>query len=66
MPLPRFEYLTAASLDEALGAWTACPDAVYFAGGTDLLPQMRAGRRHSPRLIDIKRVSALSRIRDPG
>ena len=64
MPLPRFEYLAAASLDAALAACFERPGAAYFAGGTDLLPQMRSGRRLPHRLIDIKRVPQLAGIRD--
>ena len=64
MPLPRFEYLAADSLDGALAAWFERPGAAYFAGGTDLLPQMRSGRRLPHRLIDVKRVPGLASIRD--
>jgi CO/xanthine dehydrogenase FAD-binding subunit len=62
MPLPCFDYLTVTSLRDALGAWSA--DSVYLAGGTDLLPQMRVGRRRPQRLIDVKRLPELGRIRD--
>ncbi len=64
MLLPRFEYLAATSLDHALAAWSERPGAAYFAGGTDLLPQMRSGRRLPNRLIDLKRVPGLASIRD--
>ena len=64
MRLPPFEYCSAANLDEALSAWSESPGAVYLAGGTDLLPQMRAGRRRPQRLIDVKRVPGLAGIRD--
>jgi carbon-monoxide dehydrogenase medium subunit len=64
MRLPPFEYLNAASLDEALSAWSASPGAAYLAGGTDLLPQMRASKRHSQMVIDVKRIPDLAGIRD--
>ena len=64
MPLPRFEYLAAHAPDEALAAWREAPDAAYLAGGTDLLPQMRAGRRRPRRLIDLKHLPGLASIRD--
>jgi CO/xanthine dehydrogenase FAD-binding subunit len=64
VPLPRFEYIAARSPEEALAAWCAAPDAAYLAGGTDLLPQMRAGRRRSTRLIDVKHLPGLASIRD--
>jgi carbon-monoxide dehydrogenase medium subunit len=64
MPLPRFEYLAARTVKEALDLWREQPTAAYFAGGTDLLPQMRLGRRAPARIIDIKRVSGLDQIRE--
>jgi carbon-monoxide dehydrogenase medium subunit len=64
VPLPRFEYLAAHGPDEALAAWCETPDAAYLAGGTDLLPQMRAGRRRPQRLIDVKHLPGLASIRD--
>jgi CO/xanthine dehydrogenase FAD-binding subunit len=64
VPLPRFEYLAASHLIEALDAWGEVPDAAFYAGGTDLLPQMRSGRRRLRRLIDVKHVPELAGIRD--
>jgi CO/xanthine dehydrogenase FAD-binding subunit len=64
MPLPRFEYLAARSFDEAAEMWAKEPGAAFLAGGTDLLPQMRSGRRGPHRLIDIKRIPLLAGIRD--
>lgn len=63
MPLPRFDYVAVTSVADALAAWSAGPDAAYFAGGTDLLPQMRSGKRHARRLIDVKHLPELSAIR---
>jgi carbon-monoxide dehydrogenase medium subunit len=64
MPLPRFEYVAARTVEEALDLWRERPAGAYFAGGTDLLPQMRLGRRAPATIIDLKRVSALDRIRE--
>ena len=64
MPLPPFEYRAADSLDGALALWFERPGAAYYAGGTDLLPQMRSGRRLPQRLIDVKLVPGLAGIRD--
>jgi carbon-monoxide dehydrogenase medium subunit len=44
--------------------WAREPGAAFLAGGTDLLPQMRSGRRSPHRLIDIKRIPLLAGIRD--
>jgi CO/xanthine dehydrogenase FAD-binding subunit len=64
MPLPRFEYVAARTVEEALALWGEGASAAYFAGGTDLLPQMRLGRRAPERVVDIKRVGGLDRIRE--
>jgi carbon-monoxide dehydrogenase medium subunit len=64
MPLPRFEYVAARTVEEALDLWRERRAGAYFAGGTDLLPQMRLGRRAPATVIDLKRVSALDRIRE--
>ena len=64
MSLPRFDYVAASGVADAVAAWADGPDAAYFAGGTDLLPQLRSGKRRSRRLIDIKHLSELAAIRD--
>jgi carbon-monoxide dehydrogenase medium subunit len=64
MPLPRFEYVAARTVGEALDLWRDRPTAAYFAGGTDLLPQMRLGRRAPATIIDVKRISGLEQIRE--
>ncbi len=66
MSLPPFDYLAARCLGEALEGWSACPDAAYFAGGTDLLPQLRTGRRRARRLVDVKRLPELAGIHELG
>ncbi|HEY3358199.1 MAG TPA: xanthine dehydrogenase family protein subunit M [Polyangia bacterium] len=63
MLLPRFEYCSAATVLEATALVAEQPGARYFAGGTDLLPQMRT-RRQVPRVVDIKRIPELGEIRD--
>ena len=63
MLLPRFEYRAAKSVREATSLWSEVPGSRYFAGGTDLLPQMRV-RRKVPRVVDIKRIPELCAIRE--
>jgi carbon-monoxide dehydrogenase medium subunit len=63
MLLPRFEYRAARSVREATSLWSEVPGSRYFAGGTDLLPQMRM-RRKVPRVIDLKRIPELCAIRE--
>ncbi len=63
MHLPSFDYRAARSVEEAIASWAKKPGAAYLAGGTDLLPQMRTGRRAAKRLIDVKRLKELGGIR---
>jgi carbon-monoxide dehydrogenase medium subunit len=64
MILPRFEYRAARSVDEATTLWSEVDGARYFAGGTDLLPQVRLGALKVPRVVDVKRIAALGAIRE--
>jgi 4-hydroxybenzoyl-CoA reductase subunit beta len=53
--LPRFAFVTPASLDEAL-ARLAEPGAIAVAGGTDVYPKMKR-RQFAPRtLVSLRRV----------
>ena len=65
MLLSPFEYRAARTVDEALALCAEKPGSRYFAGGTDLLPQLR-GKRRAERLIDIKRIDELRTIRERG
>ena len=57
------DYLAPTTVDEAI-ALKATPGTAWLLGGTDLLPQMRAGRRAPERLVDLKRIPALHEIRE--
>ncbi len=64
---PRsFEYVAAASLDEALSALADNPGAKVMTGGMSLIPLMKL-RLFSPSLVvDIGRVPGLDAIDDSG
>jgi carbon-monoxide dehydrogenase medium subunit len=64
---PReFEYLAPTSLDEAVAALAANPEAKVMSGGMSLLPLMKM-RLLSPALVvDISRISGLDAIEDRG
>jgi len=59
--LKAFDYTAPTSLRDALGQLGN--GARAFAGGTDVLVQMRAGRLKPDRLVDIKRVPELNELR---
>lgn len=57
------DYLAPTTVDEAI-ALKATPGTAWLLGGTDLLPQMRAGRKAPERLVDLKRIPGLHEIRE--
>lgn len=61
-----FDYAAPRALREALELYAAHPTARLLAGGTDLIPQLRAGRKRTALVIDIKRIPELNELRfDP-
>ena len=57
------DYLAPTTVEEAI-ALKATPGTAWLLGGTDLLPQMRAGRKAPERLVDLKRIPGLHEIRE--
>lgn len=57
-----FDYLAPASIDEAVRALAASPDARVLAGGTDLLVQLKSGRRETSLVVDVKKIPELTAI----
>jgi carbon-monoxide dehydrogenase medium subunit len=61
--LGRFDYERPTSLAEAARLLTECgSSAAVLAGGTDLLVDLRAGRRVVRLLVGVKRIDALRRL----
>ena len=56
------KYVAPTSIEEAVGLLASEPDARVFAGATDLIPQMRAGRPEPGTLVDVKRIRRLVEI----
>ncbi len=63
MHLPKFEYLSPRSLEEALDLLSVHRgDAKVLAGGTDLLVRMKKGLLHPRFLISLKALDELSYV----
>lgn len=60
--MQEFEYVSPETIDAAVDALGA-NEARALAGGTDLVPQLREGRRHAARLVDLKRIPELTAIK---
>jgi carbon-monoxide dehydrogenase medium subunit len=57
-----FDYAAPGSLGEATGLLSSQPRAVLLAGGTDLLVQLRSGRKRADVVIDVKRIPELNEL----
>lgn len=58
------DYLAPSTVDDAVALRASSPASAFLLGGTDLLPQMRAGRRTPETLIDLKRIPELHEVRE--
>lgn len=61
--MQSFEYITPATIKEAIAVLEGCGDAGVLAGGTDLLLQMQERRRTPETIVDIKRISGFDELR---
>jgi carbon-monoxide dehydrogenase medium subunit len=59
--LQEFVYERPGSVADALAALRVV-DARALAGGTDLVPQLREGRRRAARIVDLKHIPELTAI----
>ena len=56
------DYLAPSTVDEATRALAGHPDARVFAGATDVIPQLRAGRAEPGLLVDLKHIDRLMAV----
>jgi CO/xanthine dehydrogenase FAD-binding subunit len=63
--LPRFEYLTPKTIDEALSLLSQYKEkAKVIAGGTDVVPQLKRRETKAPQyIIDLKEIPGLDYIK---
>ena len=57
-----FDYAAPSSLSEARELLVRHPSARFLAGGTDLIVQLRAGRKQTDFVIDLKHIPELNAI----
>ena len=61
--MQNFDYLAPRSLDEAFSALGNGKQSLLLAGGTDVIVQLREGRRTCDQLIDLKLIPELMTYR---
>ena len=61
-PVKWFNYQSPTTLAGALHQFDSHPGAYLLAGGTDLLVQLRAGRKQTDLVLDIKHIPELNEI----
>lgn len=62
--LPSFRIVTPDTVDAAIAALRAAPDARLCAGGTDLVVQLRKGLSETGTLVDLTHIEMLRQIAD--
>ena len=64
--LSAMRYASPTTVAEAVDLLGSEPDARVYAGATDLIPQIRAGRPEPSAIIDLKRIDRLCAISRNG
>ena len=64
--LTAMKYASPTTVAEAVDLLASDPEASVFAGATDLIPQIRAGRPEPSAIIDLKRIERLCAISSDG
>ncbi len=61
--MQAFDYVAAKSVDEAVAALASAQRAAPLSGGTDLIAQLKEGRRQVDVVVDLKRIPELTELR---
>ncbi len=61
--LPRFDYVRPTSIKEAISYNLRSKNALYLAGGTDLIPRMKLGLNKPELIIDLKGIEDIEGIK---
>ena len=64
--LTAMKYDSPTTVAEAVDLLASDPEARVFAGATDLIPQIRAGRPEPSAMIDLKRIERMCAISSNG
>ncbi|MDA1257273.1 MAG: xanthine dehydrogenase family protein subunit M [Chloroflexi bacterium] len=60
--MPSFEFAQPTSLEEALQLFAAPGEVRALVGGTDIVDQLKTGRRNADMVVDVKRIPELQRL----
>lgn len=60
--MPDFDFAQPTSLDEALALFAADGEVRALVGGTDIVDQLKTGRRKADMVVDVKRIPELQRL----
>ena len=60
------KYVAPSSVEEATSLLSSSPSAQVFAGATDVVPQLRAGRPAPEVLVDLKKIEELVAVANDG
>ena len=60
--MPSFDYESPTTLADAVKLMSSAGTVRAFAGGTDLIDQLKANRRNADLVVDLKRIPELQRL----
>ncbi|MBT3941248.1 MAG: xanthine dehydrogenase family protein subunit M [Chloroflexi bacterium] len=60
--MPDFDFAQPTSLNEALELFAAEGEVRALVGGTDIVDQLKTGRRNADMVVDVKRIPELQRL----